>query len=154
MALGCTAQRGPCAYPFISMPDPTNPGQWIPVLSFHAAHGKLFADVRLFSPVTGEAFVLKQDGFSRFAPAWDMNFNDSALEVVNEAGVSIFQLIRKAKNILQLYGFFRVPNNLLFLGIGRDAVSAALSQQVMQMTKTISESVEKVRASADRPTTF
>ena len=30
----------------------------------------------------------------------------------------------------------------------------ALSQQVMQMTKTISESVEKVRASADRPTTF
>ena len=29
----------------------------------------------------------------------------------------------------------------------------ALSQQVMQLTKTISESVEKVRASADRPTT-
>jgi len=28
---------------------------------------------------------------------------------------------------------------------------AALSQQVMQLTKTISESVEKVRASADRP---
>ena len=27
----------------------------------------------------------------------------------------------------------------------------ALSEQVMQMTKTISESVEKVRASADRP---
>ena len=27
----------------------------------------------------------------------------------------------------------------------------ALSQQVMQMTKTIFESVEKVRASADRP---
>jgi hypothetical protein len=30
---------------------------------------------------------------------------------------------------------------------------AALSQQVMQLTKTISESVEKVRASVDRPTT-
>ena len=29
----------------------------------------------------------------------------------------------------------------------------ALSQQVMQLTKTISESVEKVRVSADRPTT-
>jgi len=29
----------------------------------------------------------------------------------------------------------------------------ALSQQVMQLAKTISESVEKVRASADRPTT-
>jgi methyl-accepting chemotaxis protein len=28
---------------------------------------------------------------------------------------------------------------------------AALSQQVIQLTKTISESVEKVRASADRP---
>jgi methyl-accepting chemotaxis protein len=28
---------------------------------------------------------------------------------------------------------------------------AALSQQVMQLTQTISESVEKVRASADRP---
>jgi hypothetical protein len=28
---------------------------------------------------------------------------------------------------------------------------AALSQQVMQLTKTISESVEKVRASVDRP---
>jgi methyl-accepting chemotaxis protein len=27
----------------------------------------------------------------------------------------------------------------------------ALSEQVMQLTKTISESVEKVRASADRP---
>jgi hypothetical protein len=27
-----------------------------------------------------------------------------------------------------------------------------LSQQVMQLTKTISESVEKVRSSADRPT--
>ena len=30
---------------------------------------------------------------------------------------------------------------------------AALSQQVMQLTKTISESVGKVRASVDRPTT-
>ena len=30
---------------------------------------------------------------------------------------------------------------------------SALSQQVMQLTKTISESVEKVRASVDRPTT-
>ena len=30
---------------------------------------------------------------------------------------------------------------------------SALSQQVMQLTKTISESVEKVRVSADRPTT-
>jgi len=29
-----------------------------------------------------------------------------------------------------------------------------LSEMVMQMTKTISESVEKVRALADRPTTF
>ena len=29
-----------------------------------------------------------------------------------------------------------------------------LSEMVMQMTKTISESVEKVRASVDRPTTF
>ena len=29
----------------------------------------------------------------------------------------------------------------------------ALSQQVMQLTKTISESVEKVRGSVDRPTT-
>jgi methyl-accepting chemotaxis protein len=29
---------------------------------------------------------------------------------------------------------------------------SALSQQVMQLTKTISESVEKVRASVDRPT--
>ena len=29
----------------------------------------------------------------------------------------------------------------------------ALSEQVMQMTKAISESVEKVRASVDRPTT-
>jgi methyl-accepting chemotaxis protein len=29
----------------------------------------------------------------------------------------------------------------------------ALSQQVMQFTKVISESVEKVRASVDRPTT-
>jgi methyl-accepting chemotaxis protein len=28
-----------------------------------------------------------------------------------------------------------------------------LSEQVMQLTKTISESVEKVRASVDRPTT-
>lgn len=28
----------------------------------------------------------------------------------------------------------------------------ALSEQVMQLTKTISESVEKVRASADQPT--
>ena len=37
--------------------------------------------------------------------------------------------------------------------IQRDiAKYAALSEQVMQMTKTISESVEKVRASADRPT--
>ena len=30
---------------------------------------------------------------------------------------------------------------------------SALSQQVMQLTKTISENVEKVRTSVDRPTT-
>lgn len=107
--------------PFISMPDVKRPHEWIPLISLYAINKELFADIRLFSPVTGEAFDLKKDTFKQLAPSWDVNFSDVALEVLNEDGVPIFQMIRKSPTNIQFFGLFRVPNYLLFLGFGDQA---------------------------------
>jgi hypothetical protein len=57
-----------------------------------------------------------------------------------------YQKIRRAKlmiSLVTLVGCERIQREI--------EEYSRLSQQVMQLTKTISESVEKVRASADRP---
>jgi hypothetical protein len=66
-----------------------------------------------------------------------------------------YQKIRRAKLISLIGEFERLRGKLQTDGerIQREIEEyRALSQQVMQFTKVISESMEKVRASVDRPT--
>ena len=113
--------------PFITMKY--EDGTLVPLISPYATDGKFYVDVTLFSPVTGEAFKLRKDTFSRLMPTWDVNFNDRAIEVVDQNGTAIFQLIRKSDSILEIAGLIRTKNAVWFLGQNGTYASALIGEQ-------------------------
>jgi len=111
--------------PFITMMRGTTS---TPLISLYAQDDKkLYADVTLFSPLTGQAFVLKKDTFSRYAP-WDVNYNDRAIEVVDQNETPIFHLIRETDTILRIDGLLRMKDSILFLGRGGTYVGVLLGK--------------------------
>lgn len=102
--------------PFLSF---SREGTQTPVISPYVKDGLLTADVSLFAPgQVYEAFSLRGGKFHLLAPNWDVNASERAIEVVNESGVPIFQLIRSSTKHLHIDGLFRTKNAVLFLGRG------------------------------------
>jgi hypothetical protein len=103
-------------YPFLSF---SRGGIQTPAISPYIKDGLLTADVSLFAPgQVYEAFSLRAGRFNLLAPNWDVNASERAIEVVNESGIPIFQLIRSSAKHLHIDGLFRTKNAVLLLGRG------------------------------------
>lgn len=76
-------------------------------LSLYETNGTLHADVNLMTRAAGAGFAMQSDVFEVYASGWDVNRNDRALEVVDENGTPIFQLIRLSRTHLTVQGVFR-----------------------------------------------
>jgi hypothetical protein len=70
----------------------------------------IYADLTVYSPNTGTGFVLRGNNFTITNPDWDENHNDWAIEVTNEEGTPIFQLIRESRSSLRINGLFELFN--------------------------------------------
>jgi hypothetical protein len=104
------------ASPFLSF---SRAGSQTPVISPYVKDGLLTADISLFAPGQAyEAFSLRDGKFHLLAPNWDVNASERAIEVVNENGIPIFQLIRSSAKHLHIDGLFRTKNAVLLLGRG------------------------------------
>ncbi len=74
--------------------------------------GTLFVDIDLGSFKATERFRLHGRNFFVDGGDWDANYNDNAVEVVdNESGAPIFQLIRTSRNTIEIDGVFRSFGN-------------------------------------------
>jgi hypothetical protein len=102
--------------PFLSF---SHAGTQTPIVSPYIKDGLLTADVTLFAPGQRyEALSLRGGKFSLLAPNWDVNASERAIEVVNESGVPIFQLVRSSSKHLRIDGLFRMTDAVLLLGRG------------------------------------
>lgn len=90
-----------------------------PLVSLYMKDGAIWADINLFAPHQKYvAFSLKGATFQKLAPNWDVNASSRAIEVVDEGGTPVFQLIRSSNSHLRIDGLFRADDRILFLGGG------------------------------------
>ena len=88
-----------------------------PLFSPYMKNGFLTADIVLLAPNRlYQALSITDSKFNLIAPDWDVNANSRALEVVDEHGTPIFQLVRVSKSHLRVDGMFGTPNGIWLLG--------------------------------------
>jgi hypothetical protein len=86
----------------------------VPIIKLFMKEGTLYADVDLYSPTIGSVFTLRGDEFTvEGGSDWDANYNDGAIEVTNEYGVPIFQLVRESRSALRINGLFEIADVVL-----------------------------------------
>ena len=104
--------------PFLSAHRPGQ-AEPTPLVSLYKKDGSIWADINLFAPHQKYvAFSLKGTTFQKLAPNWDVNASARAIEVVDESGTAIFQLVRSSNSHLRIDGLFRTDDRILFLGRG------------------------------------
>ncbi len=81
-------------------------GTEVALLSAFIRDATLYVDVVLPSETTGVAFMLQNNVESICNPSWDRNYTDRALEVVNEDGFPVLQLVRVGKRNIAITGVF------------------------------------------------
>ncbi len=76
--------------------------------------GTIYLDVTMPSYPPGKLppIEIKHNEFSQPPPGWDRNFDDSALEFVNQTGVPILQLIYGSSDVT-IRGVFVIGNSVL-----------------------------------------
>lgn len=89
---------------------PVDFGGYSPI-SLYIENKKLYADVTLFGSPELPAINIKRNEFHTPPPQWDINSNDTALEVVNEKKIPIFQLYYKNQSHthISINGYFPQP---------------------------------------------
>jgi len=74
---------------------------------------KLYADVKVSGPSGESPIEIKHNEFTVRVPGWDKNSNQSALEVVNQQGFPVFQMIYRNNYEIEINGFISIPGSLV-----------------------------------------
>ena len=92
--------------------EPFNFGGSKPV-RVYAENGKLYADVAVYGGPNRAPIEVKHNEFVVRPPNWDRNSSHTALEIVNQSQVPIFQLIYKTPSHIVFNGIFPYPGGLI-----------------------------------------
>ena len=75
----------------------------------YVTNGKFYVDTSLYD-VGGSPIIIKGNEFLVKPSNWDKNYDANALEVVNQSGDAIFQLIYESQYHIVINGIFLLPN--------------------------------------------
>ena len=84
----------------------------IPIIGGHVSANRFFADVTIPGDFPFGSFKLsgnKIDG--HLPPLWDMNYDANAIEIVNNDEVTIYQIIYRRPDVMEIYGVFMAANS-------------------------------------------
>ena len=87
-------------------------GGFVPV-RIHIKDDVPYCDVTLWGGQRKPPVEVKENEFSVTPSGWDRNFTTNALEVVDEKGVPIFQMIRKTQTHYVANGYFVFPGGIV-----------------------------------------
>jgi hypothetical protein len=82
----------------------------IPLKIYFDSAEKLKVDALLYDASGVIAAKMVGNEFSVVKPGWDRNFDEHALEVIDESGRAMFRIERLARNVLSIKGRFVTPN--------------------------------------------
>ena len=71
---------------------------------------RLCIDALVYTGENQKPIQLKDNNVENLPSGWDSNFSDKALEIVNEDGLPMFQLVYKDENTAMIRGVFCVDN--------------------------------------------
>ena len=74
---------------------------------------KLYADFKVFGGAEKPAVEVVHNEFTVRPPGWDRNSSATALEVVNQSGFPVFQMIYKTPSHIVVNGIFPAPGGLI-----------------------------------------
>lgn len=92
--------------------EPFNFGGFKPV-RLYVDKGKVYADVAVYGGSGQPPIEVKHNEFVVRPPNWDRNSDRSALEVVNERQLPVFQLVYLSPSHIAVNGVFPIPGGLL-----------------------------------------
>jgi hypothetical protein len=87
----------------------------IPLVRGYIKNGELLIDARLYAGPGFNPVEIKGNEFALKDPMWDRNYNDTSLEIVNENGIPVMQVIYTTSQNVVIYGIFQAPNQIYLL---------------------------------------
>lgn len=75
--------------------------------------GRLYADVKIYGGSGFPPIEIKKNKLSNKPPDWDFNSNETAMEIVNEKGIPIYQFFYKTPYHIVMNGIFPYPGGLI-----------------------------------------
>lgn len=78
----------------------------------YVSNGKFYVDTSLYGGRGISPVVIKGNEFLVKPPNWDKNYDENALEVINQDGDPILQLIYDTQHHIVMYGIFPYPGGV------------------------------------------
>lgn len=97
---------------FSGIGKPIKIGEYEPFKPY-IENGKLFVDVNIYSESGFPPIKIIKNELHNLPDNWDRNFNNKALEIVNEDKKPVYQLIYKAPFNINIKGVFPIPGGVL-----------------------------------------
>lgn len=91
---------------------PTNLNGFKPVILYYSENN-IYADVQIYGGTGLPPIQIKKNKIINKPPNWDYNSNKSALEIVNEKQVPMYQYIYKTPSHIIVNGIFPYPGGLM-----------------------------------------
>jgi len=85
-----------------------------PSLEAYVSEDKLFFNAKLFGGSGRQVSIVKNELVNEELQ-WDRNFNDSALEVINQNKIPMLQIIYETPHVVQVYGVFQSAGGSFFV---------------------------------------
>lgn len=89
---------------------------------------RLYVDVKLYAGPGIPSIELKHNDLVQKPANWDLNFNNTALEIVNEDKDPVFQLIYRDDSHILINGKFPIPNGVALARDGQFSVTNQLQE--------------------------
>ncbi len=85
------------------------------LINFYINNHTLYADTVLYGGDNSPFVELKQNVLLSEPQGWDLNYDNSAIEIVDERQNPVFQLIYKSPYDIVINGFLYYPNGFIFV---------------------------------------
>jgi hypothetical protein len=105
------------------------------VISAYIENGKIYADTMLYGNQDLRTVEIKHNAFMVAPPKWDRNFNNDALEIVDENLDPRLQIIYKTNYNVIIYGIFNVGGGVIFLGEHGMIINPSTSKKLPRLFK-------------------
>jgi hypothetical protein len=84
-------------------------------LALYLEKNMIYVNAKLYLPETSEPFIIIHNDFKEPPPGMDINYNASAIELVNDNKLVVFQMVYQTPTDIRINGIFFAGGGLIFV---------------------------------------